>query len=112
MKKYCENKKCSEEICPNCGKVFIKPITELNRNIKKNRKSFCSISCAIQYRHNNKTLTEKENNVRENFKKYAGTKGDLNPSHKKIDEYSIFRETFRKAKMHAKQHNREFSITL
>lgn len=47
MKKYCENRTCLEEICPNCGQKFKKPASELTRNWKLGRKSFCSIACAV-----------------------------------------------------------------
>lgn len=113
MKKYCENRKCLEEVCPNCGIKFEKPISEINRNQKLGRKNFCSIACAVQYRENNESLTEKQKQTRENFKKKCtGLKGDLNPAHKRWDEFSPFRETLRKAKMHSRQTNKEFSLTL
>lgn len=113
MKKYLTQRHCSECVCENCGKTYLKPDSEINRNIKLGRKSFCSINCSIQYRENNNPLTEKQKQNRENFKKNCTKlKGDLNSGHKKWDEFSPFRETLRKAKMHAKQANREFSITL
>ena len=55
----------------------------------------------------------KQVEIRENFKKNCiGLKGDLNPGHKRWDEFSPFRETFRKAKMHSKETKKDFSITL
>ena len=113
MKKYCEKRKCLEEICPNCGQKFEKPASELTRNQKLGRKSFCSIACSVQYRLHNKPLTDKQIEIRENFKKNCtGLKGDLNPGHKRWDEFSPFRETFRKAKMHSRETKKDFSITL
>lgn len=115
MKKYCENRLCLEEICPNCGKKFLKPASEIKRNLKLGRKNFCSISCAVQYRENNNPLTERQKENRKNFvKNNTGLPEDLNPSHKRIDEFSKFKETFRRAKMHAKQskNQKEFTITL
>ena len=112
MKKYCEERECQEEICPNCGQKFLKPVSELKRNWKLGRKSFCSIACAVQYRLNNEPLSEKQKQTREKFiKNCVGLKGDLNPSHKRLDEFSQFKETFRRAKMHAKN-KKEFTITL
>ena len=40
-----------ECICENCGKSYMKDASEVTRNIKKGRKSFCSISCAVSYRN-------------------------------------------------------------
>jgi len=113
MKKYCENRKCVKEICPNCGKEFLKPESEVLRNTRLGRKNFCSIKCATQYRNNNAPLTENQKKARENFvKNFSFLKGDENPAHQRLDEFSPFRETLRKAKMHSKQTNKEFSLTL
>lgn len=117
MKEYLTKRHCTECTCENCGQVYLKPDSEIKRNLKLGRKSFCSIGCAIQYRENNTQLTEKQKQNRENFKnKCTGLKGNLNPSRQKVlnDPYAQFKELFRRAKMHCSQRKdkREFSITL
>lgn len=92
-----KKRSCSECICDNCNSVFMKPNSEINRNLKKGRKNFCSISCSTSYR--NKVNPPKRN-----------TDNLLRGSSK--DEFSKFRETLRRAKMHSKAKNREFTITL
>lgn len=112
MKKYCEKRKCQTLICPNCGQSFLKPLSEINRNEKLNRLNFCSIACALSYR-NKYNLSEKSKQNQINFKKnYTGIIGENNPSSKKYKDTLPFRETFRKAKMHSKEKNREFTITI
>lgn len=49
MKKYLINRKVSEIECFQCKQKCLKPITEINRNIKLNRKLFCSRKCSIVY---------------------------------------------------------------
>lgn len=101
-------------ICEQCNKSYEKDLTEVQRNLKLGRKSFCSIKCAITYR-NLHSITQKELKARNLFKQnYTSLKGNSNPSHKRLDNYSIFKETYRRAKKHSKQrktHN-EFEITL
>ena len=95
-----------ECICENCGKSYMKDASEVTRNIKKGRKSFCSISCAVTYNNSN-NLSEKAKKHQQEFaSKYAGS----GVSH--TDEYSPFRETLRRAKRHAKENDRECTITL
>ena len=117
MKKYLITRHCTECICENCGKTYLKPNSEIKRNIKLGRKSFCSIRCSIQYRESNNLLTEKQKQIRKNFKaKYTGLKGNLNYSHKKSikNQYVEFKELFRRAKIHCVQrkNKKDFSITL
>ena len=95
-----------ECICENCGKSYMKDASEVTRNIKKGRKSFCSISCAVTYNNSN-NLSEKAKKHQQEFaSEYAGS----GVSH--TDEYSPFRETLRRAKRHAKENDRECTITL
>lgn len=104
MKK--QKRSYSECICEQCGKIYEKADSEIKRNLKKGRKNFCSISCAMSYR-NLHQLSEKSKEHRQNFiQQYAGK------SSRPIDEFSSFKETFRRAKRHAKENNREFTITL
>lgn len=49
MLKYKRNRKLIQLTCDNCGKLYDKPITEYNRNIRLKRHNFCSRSCAIKY---------------------------------------------------------------
>ena len=94
-----------ECICENCGKSYMKDASEFNRNIKKGRKSFCSISCAMSYR-NAHQLSEKIKQHRQNFiQQYAGKTTRF------LNEFSPFKETLRRARWHAKEHNRECTIT-
>ena len=81
-------RKTTEMICPICGKSYQKANSEIKRNLQKNRLNFCSISCAAKY---NNTIHPKKGNPKN--LKHGSTK----------DEFSKFRETLRKAKMHAKQ---------
>lgn len=98
-------KKQLECICENCGKSYMKDASEVTRNIKKGRKSFCSISCAVSYR-NLYQLSEKGKKQQEKFiQQYAGKTTRF------LDEFSPFKETLRRAKRHAKEHNRECTIT-
>lgn len=95
----------SECICEQCGKIYEKADSEIIRNLKKGRKSFCSISCAMSYR-NLHQLSEKSKEHRQNFiQQYAGK------ITRSLDEFSPFKETLRRAKRHAKEHNRECTIT-
>lgn len=55
MLKYKRNRKLIQLTCDNCGKLYDKPITEYNRNIRLKRHNFCSRSCAIN--HNNPIYT-------------------------------------------------------
>lgn len=95
-----------ECICENCGKSYMKDASEVTRNIKKGRKSFCSISCAVSYR-NQFNPSDKEQQNRDIFSKNHAGKHP-----KTLDEYSPFRETLRRAKRHAKENDRECTITL
>lgn len=45
MSRNKSKRKMGECICDNCGVTFEKPITELVRNKKLNRKNFCSRTC-------------------------------------------------------------------
>ena len=114
MKEYLTQRHCSECTCENCGKICLKPDSEIKRNLKKGRKNFCSISCAVQYNcKNNVSIKQKE--ARKNFvKNFTGLKGNDNFSHKRSenDIYAPFKELFRRAKMHSKQKNSECLITL
>ena len=49
MLKYKRNRKLIQLTCDNCGKLYDKPITEYNRNIRLKRHNFCSRSCALKY---------------------------------------------------------------
>ena len=84
----------------------MKDASEVKRNIKKGRKSFCSISCAVLYR-NQFDPSDKVQQNRDMFSKNHAGKHS-----KTLDEYSPFRETLRRAKRHAKEDDRECTITL
>lgn len=91
--------------CENCGTAYMKDASEVKRNIKKGRKSFCSISCATSYR-NLYQLSDKSKQSQEKFiQQYAGKTTRF------LDEFSPFKETLKRAKGHAKEHSRECTIT-
>ena len=52
-----------ECICENCGKSYMKDASEVTRNIKKGRKSFCSISCAVTYNNSNNLSEKAKKNI-------------------------------------------------
>lgn len=95
-----------ECICENCGKSYMKDASEVTRNIKKGRKSFCSISCAVTYNNINNLSEKAKKHQQEFVSKYAGSGISY------ADEYSPFRETLRRAKRHAREKDRECTITL
>jgi hypothetical protein len=45
MQKYKENRRLIKVNCDHCGNSYEKPETEYLRNVRLNRKSFCSREC-------------------------------------------------------------------
>jgi len=88
-------------ICETCGCTFERNKSEVNRNIAKGRKIYCSLSC-FGKNSSNHLKKYKEVNT-ENIKKYCNNKADC---------FSPFRWYFNVSKKHAQKNNREFSITL
>lgn len=43
-------------MCDECGKLYDKPITEYNRNIRLGRHNYCCRSCAMKGNKNNKKV--------------------------------------------------------
>lgn len=98
-----------ELTCEVCGKSFSRIGSEHTRNAKRKRKTFCNNSCSAVYK--NKTLVRSQRQIDEasqRIRDYVAKNG--NP--KQNDELSPFRKLFQSAKGHAKDKNREFSITL
>lgn len=94
--------------CVKCKKVINKDLSEVKRNIKMGRQSFCSISCAVTYRNLNDPKYKTEE-FKHQFKERM--KGYPNPS--KPDEYTLFRESLRKIKMRYKQNiDKFYNVTL
>lgn len=96
MKKYLQNRKLTEIICDNCKENCLKPISEVNRNNKLNRKLFCSRNCSVTF--NNKSGTRNTEN-RFDISKKAGNRND---------GFTNFRYLYRSAKRRYK----EFDLTL
>lgn len=97
MKHYKKDRRLTEFSCDHCGKQEVKPSSEFNRNIKLNRKNFCSRSCSAKY--NNASVTKVYKKERYDITLHAGSrKDDLTP----------FRYTFRNARKRYKN----FTITM
>lgn len=81
-------------ICNHCGIVFEKAETEVKRNAKLNRKNYCGRSC-VAYAANNlgKTVVVYDISIH---------------ARNRYDEYSVFREIFRRAR----QRKHECTINL
>lgn len=57
MLKYKQNRTCITIKCDNCGKEFLKPLSEYKRNKSLGRHCFCSRSCAGSF--SSKLISEK-----------------------------------------------------
>lgn len=90
------NRKMTEVICHTCGKLHDKPLAEYKRNIKLDRKMFCSRTCAVIY--GNKFSKRKKDNI---IKEKGSWKKDN-------EENSPFRSILRSIR----QRYKEFDITL
>lgn len=90
LKRSYKNRKLSKFTCTYCGKEAEKPTSELVRNEKLSRPSFCCRHCASSYNirhHRPKTLSPKQIAQLKNMCEKA--------KQQKRDEYSCFRYTFR-----------------
>jgi hypothetical protein len=96
MKKYKVNRKLTEFVCDHCGNLEKKPTSEYNRNIKLNRKNFCSRSCSFTY---GKKVGKIKPKPTYNISEHSGNKKD---------SYTPFRYTFRCAQKRWK----DFDLTL
>ena len=96
MKKYKVNRKLTEFICDHCGKLESKPTSEYKRNIKLNRKNFCSRNCSFSYGLlNGKIKTKNPYKIAQ----HSGNRKDL---------YTPFKYTFRCVKRRWK----DFDLTI
>lgn len=94
--KYKEFRKLTEVQCDNCGIIHSKPTSEYLRNLKLNRKMFCSRNCSVIY----------GNSIRDRSK---GNYYNLSKhSNNRKDEFSPFKQLLRSSKIR----NKELSITL
>lgn len=84
MRKYKSKRKLGECICDNCGIKFEKPLSEIKRNAKLERRNFCSRSCVGH--HNTEKILNYIPNPKD-FKKYGPR-----------DEYTGFRDIMRRIK--------------
>lgn len=102
------NRKQEEVICENCSNAFMKDSSEVKRNNKLGRKHFCGLSCSAKY---HSVLTSKE--VLEKW-----TLSDENKKHlenictNRRDEYSPFRDYFRRVKRRSVSKGLVFDLTL
>lgn len=97
MEKYKQKRLLVTCTCEYCGAKYQKPASEYNRNIKMHRHNFCSRSCAGKYVNSLELpLTEKQLQNQRNIKLYSG-------NHR--DEYSPFRELYRRVKARYKEVN-------
>ena len=97
MLKYKQHRKLIEITCDCCGKKFLKPISEYNRNIRLGRKNYCSRHCVgIANISNLSTEWCKSEHNKQNLRA-------INPSSK--DEYTPFRNHMRRIKRRFKDYN-------
>lgn len=82
--------------CEKCGKQFERELKEHTRNLKKNRKAFCGISCAVSYSN----IINPRINSYQNLIDYFKYNKHFS---RKRDEYSVFRECVRRANSRIKQ---------
>ncbi len=87
-----QNRTLIEIECNHCKKPFRKAASEIKRNNKLNRKSYCSTSCHISHRNTIQKLPTDH----------------LNKGYVRTDEYSNFKYTYR----NAKRRNKEFNLSL
>ena len=80
--------------CDYCGNSYEKPESEYKRNLKLNRKNYCSRSCVAKDNNPNKVI-----NNRYDVSQHSNNKGD---------EYTPYRYTIRNIKRRSK----EFDLTL
>ena len=78
MQKYKLKRKLIEIPCDNCGQLFLKPISEYNRNTKLGRRNFCSRYCV-----------GKASNV--HLLRYKGTYDISQHCRNRLDIYSPFK---------------------
>jgi hypothetical protein len=95
MSKNKSKRKMGECSCDNCGVVFEKPLSELNRNKKLGRMNFCTRSCVGK--NNIKNFPDRENNY--NISKHSSNNRD---------EFTGFRDFLRRIK----RRNYEYDVDL
>lgn len=78
MLKYKQNRKLTEFVCDYCDSISTKPLTEFNRNIKLNRKNFCSRTCSIKYGH----VVKPQRSGKYEISKHSGNRKDSLTSYK------------------------------
>lgn len=96
-KNYNKGRKLIEIKCFYCENLFSRSVTEYNRNVKLNRKNYCSRSCVGKSTTNIMHLK----NVNSNYDISQHSKNS-------IDEFTGFRYYLR----NSKSRNKEFNITL
>ena len=88
-----------ECVCCNCNKIFQKPLSEYNRKIKNKTLFYCSLICSGQTSIKTNIPLQKWKKSKENIKHVKSICGNLK------DQYSDFRETFRRIKRRGKKIN-------
>jgi hypothetical protein len=91
--KYKQNRKLGKVICNNCNIEFEKPLSEINRNLDKDRPNYCSRSCVAK-----KHGKEKQSKIKNPYDISIHAKN-------KINELTPFKYTFRSVKRRFKDYN-------
>jgi len=91
MKKYKQSRKLVEVKCENCGILYKKPASEYKRNLKLNRKNYCSRSCVGKQNHTHLNI-------------YKGNVQSL-ISTNKIDKYTPYRYYLKSVRRRSKEYN-------
>lgn len=93
MSKNKSKRKMGECSCDNCGVVFEKPLSELNRNKNLGRMNFCTRSCVgknntknFGQRLNNYNISKHSDNSRD---KYTGLRALLRRIKNKYHDYDV-----------------------
>jgi hypothetical protein len=86
-----QTRKKSLVVCHVCNKEYLKDDSEINRNLKLNRKSYCSQKCAGHDSYlNNKEILTSYNNSEENLKHLKNLNIE-NSSRADKNKYTSFR---------------------
>jgi len=102
------NRKQVSCICAQCNKIITKDLSEVTRNKKLRRLSFCSISCSVTYRNLNDPKFQSEEYKKSFVERMAKSVKPI-----KHDEYSPFKEFLRRIRMRYKENiNKFYDVTL
>ena len=97
MLKYKQHRKLIEITCDCCGKKFLKPISEYNRNIRLGRKNYCSRHCV--------GIANTSNLSAEWYKSECNKQNLRNINQSSKDEYTPFKNHMRRIKRRFKDYD-------